>query len=201
MEVTYSGYNGAGRNDEYIQINTPTTTFLKMRVFAYEKGEAEVVYSWTRSQTQCCRGLGSCVGEQFRQQILPNKMEKVVGRIPVGKRKVSVLSYASDMMLDADLHLIDEKTGTVIISSGKSETSPGLLSGEDDASVWYKGVKYTYSGYWGLNNNPSKESILIEGVTNRPLLMKVHGLKSGYVKVDYTYYDEEEAMVAFKNEK
>ena len=48
MTIEWSGYNGTDgeKGDEYIKITGKTSQTLVMKVYGYEKGEAQVNYSW-----------------------------------------------------------------------------------------------------------------------------------------------------------
>jgi len=52
MNITWSGYNGTGgqQGHEYIAIEGNTTQMLIMKVYGYQAGVADVVYSWGEKQ-------------------------------------------------------------------------------------------------------------------------------------------------------
>ena len=98
------------------------------------------------------------------------------------------VTYRSDK--DVDVQLLDKLSGVEIIAEPK-----GILSGTNYKCAPYEGVEYCYSGYWGAKEKGQSdrtrerghEYIIINGVTNRDLVMKAYAYEAGDAKVDYSY--------------
>ncbi|HIA01280.1 MAG TPA: hypothetical protein EYN66_05135, partial [Myxococcales bacterium] len=83
---------------------------------------------------------------------------------------------------DVDVQLIDKATGHEIIA-----WPSGDLNGAGEECTTYKGVEYCYSGYNGDGTNLGHEWIKVNGATNRELVMKAYGFKSGDALVEYEW--------------
>lgn len=200
FSLSYSGYNGdgSGLGNEWIEITGEATTTLQMRAYAYSAGDAEVTYSWGRSQTACCKGEAPC-GGSFKQKIAKNDIVEV-GRIPVGKRDVYI-QLNSDK--DVDIQLYDT-TDTTRFEEGRAivgwcpnppKCNLGIMYDSKYQDVRYPQQsdamdtrEYQYSGYNGVSG-VGDEFIRIVGVTNRELLMTAFGYTDGVADVSYTYFE------------
>jgi|GEM_PF-1186595 len=120
-------------------------------------------------------------GEGSFLQDIPHEATVDVGVIPAQKGNVSI---ALDSDVDVDIQLIDEQTGTEIIA-----WPSGRLNGPSEACTTFQGVRYCYSGYNGNQTlgGLGKEWIRVEGVTNRPLIMKAYGYAPGAAPVTYSF--------------
>ena len=127
-------------------------------------------FVWTDS---CDGGSGSF------EKLIPSKATVDVGEIPAALDKVRI-DLKSDK--DVDVQLIDKETGHEIIAWPN-----GDLNGHTEACTTYHEVEYCYSGYNGDGTNYGHEWIDIKGVSNRPMLMKAYGYKSGDAKIDYSW--------------
>lgn len=197
MTVTYSGYNGVDgqKGNEYIEISGETTTTMLMKAFAYTPGAARVTYTWGASQTDCCTGRGLC-GGSFEQVILQRQIINV-GEIPAGKLDVFIRLSSTE---DVDIQIYDLETvnapfpegNAVVAWCGTPGCNKGVLSNHTEGTVTYPvtGARqnvYTYSGYNGVGGDLGQEFIRISGQTQRPLMMKAFGYKSGTATVEYEY--------------
>lgn len=192
MTLSYSGYNGVNNNlgVEWIKIDSVTTTTLKLRAYAYNApGPATVSYSWGAAQSKCCLGQERCASSFERA--IKDEGREVIGRIPVGTTNLIVeLNSAEDL----DIQVYDEGDTTdfdegkaVVAWCGDKGCNAGLLYGDKEESVDYKEVKFTYSGYNGIDGKWGQERITIDGTTTTPLLLVAYAYKPGTAKVDYSY--------------
>jgi hypothetical protein len=102
-----------------------------------------------------------------------------VGELAVDRHGIVINLTSSE---DVDVQLIDKETGHQIIA-----WPSGDLNGAGEECTTYHGVEYCYSGYNGDGSNLGHEWIKVNGATNRPLIMKTFGYKSGDALVDYKW--------------
>lgn len=121
----------------------------------------------------CSGGFGDFV------QPIAHKALVTVGDIPSGKANVRI-DLTSDK--DVDVQLIDKETGHEIIA-----WPSGDLNGSGEACTTYEDVEYCYSGYNGDGENYGEEWIEIQGVSNRPMIMKAFGYAAGQADVTYSW--------------
>ena len=180
--IEWSGFNGdgSGLGNEYIKItgsdglSTPTNRSFIMKVFGYESGSADVVYSWNGAN---CDVSGSGNGS-FQQQIVQNAIV-VVGEIPEDVINLNI-DLTSDQ--DVDIQLFDAENGRAIVAWPN-----GILSGDKTQSINYQGMIIEWSGYNGNGVQPGIEYISISGATTKKLIMKAFGYRSGLATVDYSW--------------
>lgn len=179
MQIGWSGYNGDGTNsgkgNEWITVNKVTTP-LRMKVFGYSAGVAAVTYQWTG--VSCPTSVNASGHGSFNQAIALRQFVSV-GQIPVG---VSNLSVELQAAADIDIRLVDLETGTAVVSD-----SGGLLSGSDVASVNYRNMTISYSGYNGDGSGLGNEYIRIEGATTSKLELRAYGYQAGSAVVNYAW--------------
>lgn len=180
LEYCYSGYNGVDgqRGNEWIQLNGVSNRELMMTAFGYNAGYAQVTYSWSATEDCIDQGSGS-----FSQPV-DRYRTRVVGTIPAGKTNVSV-SLESQSGADIDIQLF---AGREKIVAWDLYGDHGLLSGPTQETIndW-NGLRITYSGYNGRNNNPGLEDITISGTLPVNLTVKVFGYEAGYADVVYSW--------------
>lgn len=146
------------------------TAFALVALFA--SSSALAGFDWG---SDCQGGAGD-----FTQFLYQDEVE-LVGFIPAGKEDVTIFL---DSIEDVDIQLVDDLTGTEIIS-----WPSGLLSGPTSECVDYAGRTYCYSGYNGDQtwDGAGFEWISIDGETNRPLTMYAYGYETGTALVDYSW--------------
>jgi hypothetical protein len=180
LEYCYSGFNGVDgeRGNEWIQLNGVSNRELMMTAYGYDAGYAQVYYSWSASDDCVDQGSG-----EFSQPV-DRYRTRVVGTIPAGKTNVSV-SLESDSGADIDIQLF---AGREKIIAWDLYGEHGLLSGptQETISDW-NGLRITYSGYNGRNNNPGLEDITISGTLPVNLTVKVFGYEAGFATVNYSW--------------
>lgn len=203
INVVYSGYNGVEGvpGKEWIEIIGTTPVDLKMAVFAYAPGLAEVSYSWERKQTACCFGKEACIGDSFERLMIEDEIA-IVGEIPIGKRNIRInLTSAFDVDIQIyvkDLEADKYSYGKAIIGwcdLNDPKCNIGTLNGDGLNETMYDGVTYRYSGYNGYSG-AGYEFVEIEGTTNHALTMAAFGYRGGYAKVEYSFYELDSATGA-----
>jgi hypothetical protein len=122
--------------------------------------------------SECQGGSGS-----FAQLVERNRVV-TVGTIPQGKANIEITLAAGG---DVDIQL-DGANGTKIVN-----WQGGLLDGSEAATRQYNGMTISYSGYNGVDGDPGKETLKIEGVTTEPLVMKAYGYAQGQATVTYKW--------------
>eukprot|EP00966_Prymnesium_polylepis_P208511 4830794-Prymnesium_polylepis.1 len=212
------GASGANPGKEFITIQGKTSTTLTMKAFAFEAGAATVTYKWGRTQTGCCMGVAACPGS-FTSSVARNAYV-TIGSIPTGKKDLYVrLTARADVDVQlydvganatatfgadgraviayADCGSLTQ--GQTCVSAGDCGTlgagqlcNAGPLGNNEGGqqSVTYEGRRYTYSGYYGDGKAYGNEWVKIDGVINRPLLMKAFGYAAGPFTVEYNYYED-----------
>jgi len=177
VRYCYSGYNGdqtaEGLGREWILIQGPTSRATEMRVFGYDAGNALVQYDFSALPT--CNEIGSGDFVQY----VPYQDTVTIGDIPAGKTNIEIDLLASGGR-DVDVQVWDGSTPVVMWPSG-------LLNGPDEASVQYRGVTVTYSGYNGIGGDWGHERITVTGTLRTDLTMKAYGYQSGTATVDYAW--------------
>jgi hypothetical protein len=205
FDVTYSGYGFVPDDqkdqphDEFIRITGRTTVPLLMRAYAYYPGSVEVEYTWGEDTSDCCKGLAKCEKE-FSDFFVKDTVTMLQGTIPAGVRDVYIqLTAETDIDIQlydpADpLNPINNKTfeeGRAIVGwcYDQNECNYGLLAGPTVETYPYMGNTYTYSGYYGINNDWGDEYISVSGVTQIDLKMGAFAyLKSGNGVVKYSFW-------------
>jgi len=206
MSVSYSGYNGIDGQSgkEWIRITGETTRQIAMYAFAFEAGNAVVEYNFDRVQTACCLGVAAC-GGSFAAPIAQNSVVNI-GEIPVGKKNLRVTLTSP---ADVDIQLYDLDDAGCAASGGKaiiaytettSTCGTGALGNNDGTpeSTTYptnsndEGRLYEYSGYYGgqTADTYGNEYVVVNGVSNRRLMMKAFGYAAGNANVEYTYFED-----------
>ena len=116
-----------------------------------------------------------------------------VGQIPKGKWNVRVYLSASS---DVDIQIFDKDDtskfpeGKAIVAwcaNAKTCNIGTLGSAEGAGSATYRTMKLGYSGYGGVNGQPGKEYITIDGKTTTTLEMKAFAFQAGEALVDYSW--------------
>lgn len=205
MTITYSGYEGDGTNwgHEFIRIQGETSVDLRMKVFAYEAGNADVQYSWGQSQTDCCTGVANACGGSFVATLKQGEIIEI-GEIPVGKGDL-IVSLEADVDIDIQLYDLDDTAmfaeGQAIIAYCEPEATCnyGPLTQEGAVSGTYRAVEYEYSGWDGVDGKKGNEYIRINGVTNHKLMMTFYGYISGPASVSYSYTEPQDDGSEVKN--
>jgi hypothetical protein len=100
-----------------------------------------------------------------------------VGVIPTGKTNLKIV-LESDV--DVDVQLYDGTTALV-------QWPDGQLSGAGEASMTYKGMTITWSGYNGVDGLLGHEFITVEGEVSTDLTMKAYGYAAGDAQVNYSW--------------
>jgi len=187
MTIEYSGYNGVGgkRGNEYIRIQGMTTSRLMMRVNPYHAGNTKVKYSW-----------GEGCGGRFTVPL--EKDQKVsVGEVPAGVSNLK-LEMVSEAGEDLDIQLYDKNTMTKGHAEGDAiiaycsrdrgvDCNYGAVTSKARVEGEYHGLTYKYSGYYGISGNRGHETIEVDGITNRALLMEAYGYHAGKATITYSY--------------
>ena len=115
-----------------------------------------------------------------------------VGSIPPGKWNL-VVKLSS--LKDVDVQLFDTESeecpeGKAIIAYSETKgCGQGLLGNNDGSaeSVEYKGMKISYSGYYGVDGVVGKEYIKIEGEVLTTLVMKAFAFEAGSAAIEYAW--------------
>jgi len=196
MQVRYSGYNGVNdqKGNEFIDVDS-TTVPIKMTAFAFATGPVRVTYSWSKTVSPCCLGTAACEGD-FQKDVQKDAVI-TLGEIPAGVKDLKILL---DSTTDVDIQLYDIADGqeaSIIrwcgVFSGPDCVAGTLGLDEGFNTAEYKGLTYSYSGYYGTEvdgeQKRGNEYIEISGTTNTPLLMKVFGFDQGTAEVTYTYWN------------
>lgn len=203
MNITYSGYYGVGdkAGHEFIRISGTTTASLSVGALSFVAGGADIEYSWSGTDTACCRGTERCTGSFT--SFVGFRETKLVGEVPIGKRDLRVeLMSASGGDLDIqlfDVGVIERSAfseGSAVVAytfcapaSTTCNRGPlGNSPGEDRAV--YKEVTYAYSGFNGMEpGQPGKEYIELTGTTNTPLRMLAFGYFPDDAYVAYSWWE------------
>jgi hypothetical protein len=173
IEICYSGYNGVGGEygHEWIEVRGTTNRALVMKAYGYAAGDAQVDYSWQASEDCVDTGSGSFTQNIAHQAVVD------VGVIPTGKTNLKIV-LESDV--DVDVQLYDGTTALV-------QWPDGQLSGAGEASMTYKGMTITWSGYNGVDGLLGHEFITVEGEVSTDLTMKAYGYAAGDAQVNYSW--------------
>lgn len=113
------------------------------------------------------------------QQYLPFSLQtsKAIGVIPAGKSQISIQLSAP---MDVDLQLYDGSTALI-------HRNLGLLNTASSATIPYKGMNITYSGFAGDEFSAGNESLFISGSVPSDLKLQLSGQQSGNVAVNYQW--------------
>jgi hypothetical protein len=173
IEICYSGYDGVGGESghEWIEVRGTTNRALVMKAYGYAAGDAQVDYSWQASEDCVDTGSGSFTQNIARQAVVD------VGVIPTGKTNLKIV-LESDV--DVDVQLYAGNTALVQWPSGQ-------LKGAGEASMTYKGMTITWSGYDGVDGLRGHEFITVEGEVSADLTMKAYGYAAGDAVVNYSW--------------
>ena len=180
LEYCYSGFNGVNgeRGNEWIRLNGVSNRELMMTAYGYNAGYAQVYYGWSATEDCVDQGSGA-----FSQPV-DRYRTRVVGTIPAGKTNVSV-SLDAESGADIDIQLF---AGREKIVAWDLYGEHGILSGPTQQTIEdWNGLRITYSGYNGRNNNPGSEDITISGTLPVNLTVKVFGYEAGYADVNYSW--------------
>lgn len=179
VEYCYSGYNGGGwpYGNEWIKINGISNREMKMSAFGYAAGNAVVKYSWEAAEDCVDAGEGSFAQWIARRQIV------LVGDIPAGKSNIDIALEAREGR-DVDVQLYD---GSTKIIAWSATGDHGLMHGPTQETIEYNGLRITYSGYNGRDDNWGKEDIRITGTLENTLTVKVYGYQAGFADVTYSW--------------
>jgi len=149
-----------------------------MSAFGYRDGEAVVSYEYGAPPNCVDSGEG-----EFAQWVSHSNV-LAVGQIPAGKWNVDVQLEARGGR-DIDIQLFDGDYA--IVKWDANESNVGDLSGPTQGTTDYEGMKITYSGYNGRDQNWGKEDIRVSGKLTRTLTIKVFGYAEGYADVTYSW--------------
>jgi len=210
MTIKYSGFEPdvfqASRGDEYIEIVGEVVADLRMSAFAYKTGDVTIKYEWEAGTTDCCKGLAACFGS-FTKYGLKEKATALVGYIPVNVRDVRIDLESPDNG-DLDIRLYDTsrvdefaKGKAIIAWCGGEDCNRGALGSStetghlEESIANYDGTanEFIYSGYNGVPASDGTaqwgtEFVVINGVTERPLMMEVFSYRKGSAILGYSYW-------------
>ncbi|PKB71592.1 MAG: hypothetical protein BZY87_04910 [SAR202 cluster bacterium Io17-Chloro-G6] len=188
VEITWSGWNGVGGNpgNESIKLSGATKNTFVIKVFGYQDGNAEVVYSWAGGGVDGPDTSGSATFSK----LVPQHDRSVIGTIPAGVDSLRIdLTSANDL----DIELWDEKA---LVVGWQVDGRKSLIYSNTPVSGLYNGVRIAWSGWDGVNGQKGDEYIRISGTTQNSFVMKVFGYQGGRVDVVYSWGSDTYAATA-----
>lgn len=128
----------------------------------------------------------------FNVDLLRNEIS-TVGTITSGVSNIFIQLDAGE--IDVDLEIWEESDADSqipVLVYGNSESFQG--DSENQVTWVYNGLQFTYSGWYGVDNQYGKEWITIEGTTDRDYTIKVKNYgPDTNASVDYSWGNEGEA--------
>ncbi|MCO4745366.1 MAG: hypothetical protein KC912_11305 [Proteobacteria bacterium] len=125
-----------------------------------------------------------CNGDGAFTQYVPENAKATVGEIPAGMVDLDV-ALQTPGGEDVDIQLI-ASDGTVIVGWPNSVIG-SYTDLEGEVCGDYRGVKYCYSGYNGVDGDYGNEWVRIHGLLNDNVTMKAYGYGAGDANVTYSY--------------